>query len=1030
MLNRIVELALRYRLLSLVALGALVVLGIRAYRQVPIDAFPDVTPAQVSVVTESPGLAPEDVEQLLTFPIESSLAGLPGVQTVRSISMFGLSTVTVYLDDATNIYFARQLIAERLQQAKARLPEGYGEPELGPNVSGLGEVFRYTVESTDHKLSNLALRTLQDWTIRVQLLTVPGVDEVVSWGEQKQYQVLVDPRKLIKYGLSFKNVTEALLANNRQVGGQYIDLGHEQYLVRGTGLVSGTADIGAIPLAAAGDTPIYVRDVAEVREGGGRRFGAVTKDGADVVFGIVVQRIGENAKQVTTAIKEKLTAVRQLLPPGVAINTVYDRTRLVDRAVATATSTLAEGALLVIIVLFLFLGEIRSALVVVLALPLAMLVAFILMQQFGLSANLMSLAGLAVGIGMMIDGAVVLVENAYRLLGRARVGESRIQAIRQAAAEVSKPVAFAILIIIVVFLPLFSLTDIEGKLFKPMALSITFAMLGSLALTLTVIPVLASLILKPTKDRETSLVNRAKRLYLPLLDASLRRKRRTVTAAILLLVTALTLVPFLGREFVPPLQEGSFLFLIGTIPSSSLAEGVAVSQTAERVMHTFPQVRTAVATIGRAERGEPEDVNRIEMLVDLNERKTWPEAISYQALADEMRQKLEHALPTAVATGSQPIKMRVDELISGVKAPLSLRIYGEDLGELDRLAARIKAVLDRVQGVADLALEANRGKPQIAVRVDRLAAARYGISVDDVLDVVQTGIGGKPAGVVFDGTRRFDIEVWLKPEFRGSVETIADLPLRTRDGALLPLSRVATVKTSEGYAFIRHDSLQRNVVIQMDVHGRDVDGFVRDARAAIARQVTLPPGYRLEWGGAFKNQQRAMAKLAVIVPLTIGLIFLLLYTAFDSVVLAGLIIANVPFALIGGIFALFVSGQYLSVPAAIGFIAVFGVAMLNGIVLVSFINEQLQLGKNLREAVRDGALLRLRPVLMTASVTVLGLLPMLLSQGVGAETQRPLATVVIGGLISSTLLTLLLLPLMYEWAFLHGHKYDAGATNA
>lgn len=1029
-MNRIVELALEYRLLSLVALGALIVLGIGAYQQVPVDAFPDVTPAQVSVVTESPGLAPEDVEQLLTFPIESSLAGLPGVQTVRSISIFGLSTVTVYLDDATNIYFARQLIAERLQQAKERLPEGYGEPELGPDVSGLGEVFRYTVESTDHKRSNRALRTFQDWTIRPQLLTVLGVDEIVSWGEQNQYQVLIDPRKLIKYGLSFKNVTEALQANNRQVGGQYIDLGHEQYLVRGTGLVSGVEDIGAVPLASAGGTPIYVRDVAGVREGGGRRFGAVTKDGAEVVFGIVVQRIGENAKQVATAIKKKLAAVRQLLPPGVAINTVYDRTSLVDRAVATATSTLAEGALLVIIVLFLFLGEIRSALVVVLALPLTMLLAFILMQLFGLSANLMSLAGLAVGIGMMIDGAVVLVENAYRLLGRAISSESRTEVIRRASADVAKPVAFAISIIIVVFLPLFSLTDVEGKLFKPMALSITFAMLGSLALTLTVIPVLASLILKPKKERETFLVARAKRLYLPLLDGSLRRKRRTVTAALLLLITALTLVPFMGREFVPTLQEGSFLFLIGTIPSSSLEEGIAVSRTAERVMHTFPQVRSAVATIGRAERGEPEDVNRIEMLVDLKERKTWPEAISYQTLADAMQEKLEQALPTAVVGGSQPIKMRVDELISGVKAPLSLRIYGEDLGELDRLAARTKAVLDRVRGVADLALEANRGKPQITVRVDRLAAARFGISVDDLLDVVRTGIGGKPAGVVFDGSRRFDIEVLLKPEFRDSVEAIANLPLRTRDGALLPLSRVATVKTSEGYAFIRHDNLQRNVVIQMNVQGRDVDGFVRSAAAAIAREVTLPPGYRLEWGGAFKNQQRAMAKLAVIVPLTIGLIFLLLYTAFDSATLASLIIANVPFAFIGGIFALFASGQYLSVPAAIGFIAVFGVAMLNGIVLVSFINEQLRLGKGIREAVRDGALLRLRPVLMTASVTILGLLPMLLSRGVGAETQRPLATVVVGGLISSTLLTLLLLPLMYEWAFLRAHRHGAEAKDS
>jgi heavy metal efflux pump (cobalt-zinc-cadmium) len=1028
MLNRIVDAALRYRLLVLVALALIVGLGARAWHLVPVDAFPDVTPIQVSVITESPGLSPEDVERLITFPVESSLAGLPGVRVVRSLSLFGLSSVTVYFEDSVDIYFARRLVGERLQQARERLPAGFGEPELGPNATGLGQVFWYTVESADGKLSNMDLRTLQDWTIRVQLRTVPGVDEVISWGgEEKQYQVLIDPNKLIKYGLSFKSVMEALAGNNQQVGGQYLNVGREQYLVRGVGLIGGTADLAEIPLASVDGTPVYLRDVAEIREGGGLRFGAVTRDGREVVFGMALQRIGENAKNVVAGVKEKLALVQQALPEGVKLHTIYDRTSLVDHTVSTATRTLLEGGILVAVMLFLFLGEIRSALVVVASLPLAMLIAFMLMREVGLSANLMSLAGLAVAIGMMIDGAVVLVENSYRLLGRSdRSNESRVQAIRRAAFEVARPIAFAILIIIVVFLPLFSLSEIEGKLFKPMALSITFAMAGSLALTLTVIPVMASLVLRAKPERDTFLVAWAKRLYEPALMATLNHKRLFLGAAVALLALALGVIPFFGREFLPTLQEGAFLFRMSTIPSTSLEESIAASKGAQDVVRKFPQTRTAVAHIGRAERGEPEDVNRIEMLVDLKDRAEWPESVSYQQLAHEMQEALEKALPSVVIAVGQPIQHHVDELISGVRAPLALRIYGEDLAVLDRLSAEIKDVLEDVQGAADLSIEANRGKPQITVTVNRGAAARYGLSAEEILEVVRAGVGGKAVGTVLDGARRFDIQVWLKPEFHSSIEAIGNLPLRTKDGGLLPLSRVADIRVTEGYSFIRHDSLQRNAVIQMDVRGRDVNGFVRDAGNALQRHVKLPPGYVLQWGGAFENQQRAMTRLAVIVPLTIGLIFVLLYTAFNSAALAGLVITNVPFALVGGVLALFVSGQYLSVPSVIGFIAVFGVAMLNGIVLVSFITEQVERGRSVREAVREGASLRLRPVLMTASVTILGILPMLLSQGVGAETQRPLATVMVGGLITSTALTLLLLPLMYEWLASYTAKRSTG----
>lgn len=1031
MLKKIIEVSLAYRLLVIVSLILIVILGIRAWMRIPVDAFPDVTPVQVGIVTESPGLAPADVERLLTLPIESSLAGLPGVQAVRSISLFGLSTVTVYFDDDVDIYFARRLVSEKLQDAKSRIPPGFGEPELSPNASGLGQVFWYTVESADKKLSAMQLRTLQDWNVRVQLRTAPGVDEVVSWGgEQKQFQVLINPNHLIKYGLSFRDVMEAITANNRLVGGGYLSMGREQYLVRGTGLVESTNDIRRIPIKSINGTPIYVEDVAEVKEGGSQRSGAVTRDGREVVLGMTLQRIGENAKSVTQAVKEKLDSIKASLPQGVSVNPVYDRTELVDKAVSTASRALLEGSILVIIVLFLFLGEVRSALVVVLSLPLAMLVAFILMQQFGLTANLMSLAGLAIGIGMMIDGAVVLVENAYRMLSLKHGSHlGRVHIVREAAFEVIKPVAFAILIIITVFLPLFTLSDIEGKLFKPMALSISFAMLGSLLLTLTVIPVLASIILKPKPEKDSIVVGFAKRLYLPILTAALEAKQKTFAIALLLLLASLAAVPFLGKEFMPTLQEGTFLFRIDSIPSTSLEQSVAISKRAEQVLLTFPQVRTTVGLVGRAESGEPEDVNHIEMLVDLKDRSDWPQSLSYQALSSAMQAKLEKALPTALVATGQPIQTRVDELISGIKAPLSLKVYGDDLNQLDHLSEQIKTVLEQVPGIADLALEANKGKPQVTIQVDRSAAARFGISVDDILELVRAGVGGDAVGVVLDDTRRFDISVWLQPDFRKSPEAIGNLTLRTSQGALVPLSRVAAIEVGEGYSFIRHDGLQRFAVLQMGVKGRDVNTFVQDARKAIASKIKLPSGYRLEWGGSFENQQRAMTRLSVIVPLTIGLIFILLYTAFDSAALAGLIIANVPFALVGGIFALLISGQYLSVPSAIGFIAVFGVAMLNGIVLVEFLNQQIEQGKPVREAVREGTLMRLRPVLMTASVTILGLLPMLLSQGVGAETQRPLATVVIGGLISSTALTLLLLPLMYEWLATRSSRFREAKTN-
>jgi cobalt-zinc-cadmium resistance protein CzcA len=1023
MLNKLVEASLRYKFLVIVIFLIVAFMGWRAVTTVPIDAFPDVTPIQVNIYTEAAGLAAEDVEQLLTFPVESGLAGLPGVREIRSVSLFGLSYVSVYFEDSLDIYFARRLVMERLQDVSDRIPEGYGKPEMGPNTSGLGQVFWYTIERADEKLnadiSDMDLRTVQDWSVRLMLRTAPGVDDVMSWGgQEKQYQVIIDPLKLIEYRLSFRDVMEVIESNNRQVGGQYINQGPEQYLVRGLGLVENIAEIGQIVVKVEEGTPVYLSDVTTIEERPALRFGAVTRDGKEVVLGMTLARIGENAKNVVDAVKEKMAVVESTLPEGMVMKPIYERTDLVEKATSTAINALVEGSILVAIVLFLFLGEFRSALVVIAALPLAMLIAFIFMNEMGLSANLMSLAGLAIGIGMMVDGAVVLTENAFRIMAeRLERGEkvNRSSAVLAAAKEVVNPIAFAILIIIVVFVPLFSLTGLEGKLFKPMAFNISFAMAGSLLLTLTIIPVLAAMILKPKPERDTILVRLIKKVYLPLLAWSLSNKKKVVGTSIGLLMASLALFPLLGKEFMPQLQEGSIMWRIVSIPSTSLERSIEISKAVEEKLTAFPEVNTTIAMIGRAEKGEIADVNYMEIYTDLKPIDQWENRDDITELIEEMREELEAVAPTSVISFTQPIQMRVEELISGVRATLAAKLYGEDLATLDKLSQEIKQVIATVLGVDDLSLEANLGKPQIRIKVNREQLARYGMNADEILTIVKNGIGGEPVSSLVQGVKRFDIAVRLNEESKSSVESIKNIPIRTGTGAIIPLSKVAEVSVAEGYSFIRREQLQRYAVIQMDVRGRDVDGFVKEAITTINEKIEMPPSYWIEWGGAFENQQRALKRLAIIVPLTIFFIFVLLYTAFNSIRYAALIIANVPFATIGGLVSLFISGQYLSVPSAIGFIAVFGVAMLNGIVLVSFLNELREKGKSVSEAVRQGAELRLRPVMMTASVAILGLVPMLLSSGVGAETQRPLATVVVGGLITSTLLTLILLPVIYEW---------------
>ena len=1021
MLEKLVENALRYKFLVLIVFGVIAALGWRSVVTVPIDAFPDVTPVQVNIYTESPGLAAEDIEQLLTFPIESGMAGLPKVQEIRSVSLFGLSYVAVYFEDDMDIYFARRLVMERLQEVGDRIPEGYGTPEMGPNSSGLGQVFWYTVERADEQLNaavtDMDLRTLQDWSVRLILRTAPGVDDVLSWGgQERQFQVVIDPLSLIKFDLAFTDVMRVIEANNRQVGGQYVNLGAEQYLVRGLGLVENEHDIGAMVVKVQDGTPVYLRDVATIEQAPSLRFGAVTRDGKEVVLGMALSRIGTNAADVVDGVKQKVEIADSALPEGVVLKPVYERTELVDEAVSTATQALIQGAILVTIILFLFLGELRSAIVVIAALPISMLIAFIFMEQAGLSANLMSLAGLAIAVGMLADGAVVMVENAFRIMSERRAeGQevNRTSAVLDAARDVVSPIAFAVLIIIVVFMPLFSLEGLEAKLFKPMALNISFAMAGALLITLTLTPVLAAIILKPTEARDTFLMRWIKRGYLPLLTWALASKRRVVIGAVGLLVASFALFPFLGKEFMPQLQEGSIMWRVTSIPSTSLDQSIEISKKIETALADFPEVATTIAMIGRAEKGETADVNYMEIYTGLTPKSEWTRSID--ELAEAMRETMEEAVPTAVFAFTQPIQMRVEELISGVRATLAAKIYGEELSELDRISAEVRDVIANVDGVADLSLEANVGKPQIRIKVKRDQLARFGLNADDVLSVVRTGIGNEPVSTLIDGVRRFEITARLNDDAKASVQSIQRIPLKTSGGAIVPLSSVADVTVSEGYSFVRREQLQRYAVIQMDVRGRDVDGFVQEADAAIKQQIELPPGYWLEWGGAFENQQRALARLSVIVPLTIFFIFVLLYTAFNSIKYATMIIANVPFATVGGVVSLWISGQYLSVPPAIGFIAVFGMAMLNGVVLVSFINELREQGLSLSEAVRRGCELRLRPVLMTAFTTILAIIPLLLSTGVGAETQRPLASVVIGGLFTSTLLTLVLLPVIYEW---------------
>jgi cobalt-zinc-cadmium resistance protein CzcA len=1037
MLDQIVRAAITGRLVVILALLGLIVAAVMFIPRLNLDAFPDVTNVQVVVNTEARGLAAAEVEQLITYPVENAMYALPDVEEVRSISATGLSVVTVVFRDGTDIYFARQLVFEQLQRAKEDIPSFAGTPELGPNTSGLGQVFQYILYSEKPGgYDTMALRSLNDWVVKRLLLSADGVTDIVSFGgDVRQYQVNLDPSKLLAYGLSVASVREALEKNNRNVGGWYQDRGAEQLVIRGVGWIRagelGLQDVANVPLKEAGGTVIRVRDVGDVAFGGEIRQGATTitvrdQNGrplhmGEVVTAIALKRIGANTNATVQALQDRVPQVQRALPPGVRMRVIYDQSDLVQRAVSTVTKALGEAFVLIVLVLIAFLVNVRAALVVLLSVPISIAAALLVMAWLGVSANLMSLGGLAIAIGIIVDGSVVMMENIFTHLthGSAADGAEPQRdfklVVQDAAREVAQPVFFAVLIIIVVFAPLFSLEGVEGKMFIPMALSIVFALIASLAVALLVIPALSSYAFaRGARHRESPIMAPIARLYRRILPWLLAKPALISFFAIVAFVLSMSLVPLLGSEFVPELEEGTLDIRVTAAPSISLETQLALAPKIEQTLMQFPEVTYAFSHIGRPELGgDPEPVSNNEIWVGLKPIDEWTSADNRL----ELQEKIEKALsiyPGLFVSFTQPIKMRVDELLSGVRADLAIKLFGPELDVLAEKGRELEALVRRVPGATDVALEQIEGEAQLTVTPDRAALDRYGLSVNDVMDLVQDAIGGAEAGQIINGNERYSIYVRLARPFRNNPSAIQAIVLKAPNGAIVRLADVAKVDIVNGPPQIRRDDVQRRVVVQANVQGRDLGGLVNELRQRITSEIQLPVGYTVTFGGQFENQQRAQARLLIVVPISLGLIFLLLYFAFGSAGQAFLIMANVPLALIGGITALWLSGTYLSVPGSIGFIALFGIAVLNGVVMVNAINQRLGGTHPVEDAVMEGAFSRLRPVLMTATITALGLIPLLLARGVGSEVQRPLAIVVVGGLVSSTLLTLVVLPSLYR----------------
>lgn len=1026
MIAALLEFSLRQRILILGLSCFCAAAGVFAFQSIPIDAYPDVTNVQVQVLTEAAGLSPVEVERFITYPIELQMNGLPGLTEIRSISKFALSQLTVVFEDDVDVYFARQLVLERIMAVRERLPAGI-EPVLAPVTTGLGEIYQYYLAGTTRPESDAALveeeltdqRTVQDWVLRPLLKSVPGVIDVNGLGGfVKQYQVLVDPDKLRKYSLTVHDIFEAVERNNANAGGNVLERHAERAIVRGLGLIKHLADIERIVVKEAGGVPVFVRDVADVRIGHAVRHGAAVLNGErEVVAGTVLMLRGGNARQVVQAVKQRADAIQRegILPDGLTIVPFYDRIELVTAAIHTVRDALIEGVVLVTLVFFLFLGHVRSAMVVTVSLLVTPLITFVVMQRLGLSANLMTLGGLAIGIGEIADGSLVVVENIYRHLSENRLQQrSRLEVVLRATNEVGRPILFGILIISVVFLPLMTLQGMEGKMFAPLAYTLVISLLASVIVTLTLSPVLASLILHGDHPEETRLTRWMKRQYQPVLRWTLEHRAPVLLGSTAVVLASLSLLPFVGREFIPILEEGALTPQIVRLPSVSLEESIAIEKQTHKVMLEFPEVRMAVSKIGRPDIAVgPEEPNESDPIVSLRPRETWTTAQTQANLVDAIRKRLAE-IPGISVLMSQPIQERVDELISGIRTECAIKLFGDDLELLYQHAEQIADLMRTIEGVKDVKVEQVAGQPYLTIDIDRARIARYGINVSDVQDIVTTAVGGRPATQVYEGERRFQLVLRFPESFRNSIGAIGDIRVRSASGAPIPLSELAGIEMREGPARISREQAKRRIFIGFNVVGRDIGGVVDEGRKRLAEQIRLPQGYTVTWAGAFENMERANARLLLVVPITLGLVFFLLFWAFHSLRYAGLIILNLPFALIGGVVSLWVSGQYLSVPASIGFIELFGLAVGNGIVLVSYINQLRNEGQQTEAAIITGCILRLRPVVMTMMTTLLGLLPLVLAQGIGAEVQRPLATVVIGGLFTSTALTLLVLPALYR----------------
>lgn len=1016
-MERLFTLSLRYRFFTLVAASLVIVIGLWSFSHLTIDAMPDLTPVQVQVLTLSPALGPVEVEQFITFPIEASLSGLPALRELRSVSRYGLSAVTAIFEDRVDIYRARQLVTERLARAMERIPAEYGRPLVGPLTTGLGEVYQFTLKGQGY--SPMALRTLLEWEIGMRLRAVPGVVEVNIWGgEPQQFQVIVDPAKLLSYKLSLRQVFEALERNNAIAGGGYIERHREQLLIRGEALATQVSDLARIVVAhGPGGVPIYIADLAEVKEASALRIGAATAMGhGETVIGMVQMLAGENAQQVVERVKARVKEIEATLPPGVTIEPYYDRTLLVSQVMRTVRNNLLEGGLLVIAVLFLFLGDLRAGVIVAAAIPLSMLIAFSGMMQAGLSGNLMSLG--AIDFGLLVDGSVVMVDSILRRLAKhgAMSREERLNEILAAGRDILRPMTLAVTIIILVYVPILALTGIEGKMFRPMALTVILALAGSLLLAVTVTPLLAFWFVRAPSGREdTRLFERLRRAYEPCLRWATARPAWVVTPAVGLFVASLGIGAWLGLEFVPRLDEGDLAIQVWRLPSVSLNESVKNALDVERVLRTFPEVVQVVSRTGSPEVAT--DVMGVELsdvFVNLKPQHEWTTARTREDLIAAMKPAILDAVPGVGLGFTQPIEMRFNELIAGTRSDLAVKIFGPDLDVLRRQAESVARVLETVRGAADVKVEQVAGLPLLRVIVDREQIARYGLTADDVLTLVRTTRVGRVVGTVVQGPRRFDLVVRLADSASADPAALGNLLIPTAQGELVPLSRVAAIRVDTGPAQISREHVQRRIVVENNIRGRDLGSFVAEAQRAVSREVSLPTGYELTWGGQYQHLQEAASRLAIVVSITLLLILGVLSVIFGAMRPALLIFLNVPLALSGGVLALWLRGLPLSISAVIGFIALFGIAVLNGVVLVSHIRQLETEGLSTEDAVRQGAMDRLRPVLMTALVASLGFLPMAVAASMGAEVQRPLATVVIGGLITSTLLTLLVIPAVYD----------------